>query len=227
MTDGHAQGAWEPVAERWAAFARSGDEPYKWNAPEFLRLLPAPGGLTLDVACGEGRLTRRLAALGYNVLGCDSSATLIRLAQDADPEGNYRVGDAAALPVGDGEATTVVIFMALHSIEDHRGALIESRRVLAPGGALCVAMHHPVSTAGEFEGETPDERFVVHDYCNPHAVEQPLFDAWVTHHHRPIDEYFAALTDARFVVEALRELPTQRRSAGRIPTLLHLRAVAR
>ena len=88
-------------------------------------------------------------------------------------------------------------------------------------------MHHPVSTAGEFEGETPNERFVVHDYCNPHAVEQALFDARVIHHHRAIGEYFAALTDARFIVDALRELPTRRRAAGRIPTFLHLRAVAR
>ena len=37
-----------------------------------------PGGRVLDLACGTGRLTRRLAALGYQVVAADSSIAMVQ-----------------------------------------------------------------------------------------------------------------------------------------------------
>jgi 2-polyprenyl-3-methyl-5-hydroxy-6-metoxy-1,4-benzoquinol methylase len=46
-------------------------------------LLPPPRGLTLDVGCGEGRLTRELSARGYEVVGVDASTALVEEARSA------------------------------------------------------------------------------------------------------------------------------------------------
>lgn len=49
---------WESEAQSWVEFARTPgyDQAHDlMNMPSLLRLLPAPGRATLDVACGEGR----------------------------------------------------------------------------------------------------------------------------------------------------------------------------
>jgi hypothetical protein len=46
----------------------------------------------------------------------------------------------------------------------------------------------------------------------------------VTQYHRPIADYLAALDSAGLRLETLYELPTRRRSAGRIPVFLDLLA---
>jgi ubiquinone/menaquinone biosynthesis C-methylase UbiE len=101
--------AWERNAAEWAALVRSGgDRFYERNLAAFLELLPPPGRLTIDVGCGEGRITRELHARGDRVVSVDASETLVALARDADSAGDYRVADAAALPFADGEADLFV-----------------------------------------------------------------------------------------------------------------------
>jgi ubiquinone/menaquinone biosynthesis C-methylase UbiE len=218
-------GIWEQLAPAWARFAREQDVPFSWNGPAFCELLPPPGRLTVDVGCGEGRLDRRLAELGHRVVGVDVSPTLVRLAREADPGGDYRVGEATALPLSDYAADLVVAFMSLQDVEDLEGAIGEAARVLEPGGRLCFAIIHPVSTAGRFEDG--DATFAIRGsyldsslqtFPTRHELDVPSF-------HRPIEGYSRALERHGFLVERLRELPTRRRAPDRIPTFLHVRAV--
>ncbi len=65
------QQGWESQAEGWARLARSpGRDPWheQVNLPAMLGLLPAPGGPVLDLGCGEGRVSRVLAARGYQAV---------------------------------------------------------------------------------------------------------------------------------------------------------------
>ena len=70
---------WEAHAEQWIAWARAPghDSYWRYHRDQFLRLLPPPGRLSVDIGCGEGRLTRHLKALGYAIVGIDSSPSLI------------------------------------------------------------------------------------------------------------------------------------------------------
>src|SRR5258706_1357571 len=75
---------WDANAEAWDA--RMGDEGGALQrllvAPAAERLLALkPGQLILDVACGNGVFSRRLARLGARVVGCDFSAALIERAR--------------------------------------------------------------------------------------------------------------------------------------------------
>jgi len=222
-----AQG-WEGVADEWVSLVRGGDAAFEWHAPAFLDLLPPPGRLTVDVGCGEGRFTRMLRERGDRVVAVDAAPTLVRLAREMDPEGDYRVAEATALPLGDVEADLVVAFMSLQDVEDARAAIRETARVLEPGGRLCAALVHPAASAGELEGGDLDPQLVIRgSYLDAHAEERPLGSRAVTQYHRPLEWYSRALEDAGFLLETLREQATRRRSPGRIPLFLHLRAVKR
>src|SRR5207249_5423370 len=132
---------WERQAEAWVRWAREPGHDSYWlfHRDRFLELLPRPGRLTVDVGCGEGRLSRELKELGHTVLAVDRSPTMVRHAREADPELEVREGDAALLPVDDGAADLVVSFMSLMNTDDLEAAVREAARVLEPGGRYCIA----------------------------------------------------------------------------------------
>ena len=146
--------AWEESAAAWIAWARAPghDSYWRFHRDAFLELVPPPGRLTLDLGCGEGRLARDLKAAGYRLVGVDASPTLVAAAREADPDFDARVADAAALPFADGELDLVVAFMSLQDVDDLDGVVAECARVLEPGGRLCLAIVHPLNSAGTFAG---------------------------------------------------------------------------
>ncbi|TME55655.1 MAG: class I SAM-dependent methyltransferase [Chloroflexi bacterium] len=232
--------AWEAVAGDWAAWARrpGHDSYWRFHRQPFFQLLPAPGRLTLDIGCGEGRVARDLKSLGHNVVAVDVSPTMVRLAKAADPSMQVIVADAAHLPFDDGFADLAVAFMSLHDMDDLSAAVGETSRVLGPGGVLCAAIVHPINSAGQFASLDEGAPFVVEgSYLASHryqeTVERGDLRMTFTSHHRPLQEYFAALESAGLSVEALRE-PTVDESSVieradrarwlRLPLFLDLRA---
>jgi ubiquinone/menaquinone biosynthesis C-methylase UbiE len=217
-----ATGTWEGVAAEWARHVRSGgDAPFEWNFPAFCTLLPEPAELAIDCGCGEGRASRALRAQGHRVTGVDSSATLVRLARQADTDGDYRVGDVCELAFEDGSADLVVSFMVLQDVADHARAIAETSRVLRSGGVFCFAIVHPVMSAGQLDDA---EELRLGTYCAEYECTRPLHGRSVTQYHRPLSSYMRALESAALVVETLREVPTKRKAPGRYPMFLHVRA---
>lgn len=98
---------------------------------------------------------------GYSVVGVDGSPTMIKYAREADPDGEYIVADAASLPFSGASFDLVTAFMSLQDVDDLESAVRENARVIRPGGFLCVAIVHPTSSAGEFDGREPDAPFVI------------------------------------------------------------------
>ena len=223
---------WEREARAWAAWARTpGHDSYWRFSPLFFELVPPPGRLTLDLACGEGRVARDLAARGHSVVGIDASPTLVSLAREADPEGEYVVGDAAALPFADASFDLVVAYNSLMDVEEMAGAVREAARVLELGGRLCVSIVHPIVDMSRFESDEPDAPFV---FAVPYFERREVHDAFeragltMTFHGfaRPLEDYMRALEDAGFLLDALREPaePGEDIQWKRIPNFLYLRA---
>ena len=211
--------AWEAVAERWAGLVRGAS--FSAEDDAFFALLPPPGRLALDIGCGEGRVARRLSALGYAVIGVDASPTLVGLAQRADRAGDYRVADAAELPFADGSFDLVVLFMSLQDMDDPVAAMREAGRVLEPGGTVAFAIIHPFWTAGLADEE--GDRFVIGgSYLDVVPHVRP--EMQVPSVHRPLEQYFRGLEAGGLAVETLRELPLPRRLSGRLPVYLHATA---
>jgi SAM-dependent methyltransferase len=100
--------SWEAHASEWIKWARAAghDSYWRFHRDQFLHLLPPPGRRTLDLGCGEGRLTRHLKSLGHTIVGIDSSPSLVAAARTLDPSMDFRLANAARLPLDDARAWT-------------------------------------------------------------------------------------------------------------------------
>ena len=229
--------AWDLHADEWISWARAPghDSYWRFHREAFLPLVPPPERLTLDIGCGEGRLTRDLSRLGHRVLGIDASPTMVTAAASVPgAAGRVAAGDAAALPVADAAADCAVAFMSLQDIDQMEQAVAEAARVLVPGGRLVIAVTHPANTAGKF-APGPDEA------ARPFVIDGSWFERraladtcerdgyTMTFHsqHRPLQAYAEALADAGFLIERIREVgdPSPADKWHRIPLFLHIRAL--
>ena len=228
---------WEAHAERWITWARAPGHDSYWRHHRDQFLLPPPGHCTVDIGCGEGRVSRDLKALGHRVIAVDGSPTLVAAAREADPSMDIRLGDAAALPLADGSADLAVAFMSLQDIDAMVAAIREAARVLVPGGKFCVAIVHPINSAGRFVDRTADAAFVIKGHYLsefPYAdtIERDGLTMTFSSRHLPLESYSIALEEAGFLIEALREprLPDHAvasesdRRWQRLPLFLHIRA---
>lgn len=231
--------SWEAQSRQWIQWARQPghDSYWRYHRDQFLRLVPSPGRRTVDIGCGEGRLTRHLKGLGHQVVGIDASPSLVTAAREADPSMDVRLADATALPLDDAGADLAVAFMALHDIDPMPAVVGEIARILEPGGRLCLAIVHPINSAGRFERHAADAPFVIEGgYLRPFryadTVERGGLTMTFHSRHRPLEAYFLALQEAGFLVEALREpgVPDHAiasdagRRWQRLPLFLHMRA---
>ena len=116
-----------------------------------------PGGAALDVASGTGKVAAdlhdRVGAFG-RVLGVDLSPGMTAVAQAryaGRPGLAYVVGDALALPTGDGEFDAATIAFGMRNLPDYRRGFEEMARSVRPGGrVLCLEIARPRSRLARF-----------------------------------------------------------------------------
>lgn len=109
------------------------------------RLRLVGGETVLDLACGPGTLTRRVATgVGDDglVIGADLSPAMLDRAARAvrAPTVTFVRADAMALPLRDDAVDAVSCSLCLHLVPDVGTALTEIARVIAPGGRVAAAV---------------------------------------------------------------------------------------
>lgn len=193
----HNAGAWV----RWARTPGLDHAFWRMNWPAMRELLPAPGRLTVDVGCGEGRVSRELAKMGHRVVGIEPAQPLADAALAAEPSIPVHVADATAIPLGDGEADLAICSMMLMNVENLPGVLRDVARVLCRGGTLVLSVLHPLNSLGDAGEGTSyfDERRYVE------RVEASGRTVVLDDTHRPLGAYFGALEAAGLLVESVRE----------------------
>jgi SAM-dependent methyltransferase len=125
------------------------------------------GRQALDFGCGAGRSTRYLRHLGFNCLGVDISPDMIKLAQEIDPEGDYRLipdGRLGNLP----EASFDLVFCAfpfdnIPTLEKKVALFQDLSRMLKPSGRILNLVSAPEIYLNEWASFTtkdfPENRF--------------------------------------------------------------------
>jgi SAM-dependent methyltransferase len=89
----------------------------------------------LDLGAGTGKLTRRLAGHGHDVIAVDPSPTMLTTLSAALPEVDVREGTGEALPLEDASVDAVTVAQAWHWFDVQR-VTAELARLLRPGGTL-------------------------------------------------------------------------------------------
>jgi len=129
------------VARIAEAFGAGGDGPAAPYERHLLRYVPEPCEAVLELGCGTGEFSRRLASRARRVVAVDLSAEMIRVARSRSTrEANidYVVGDMTALPLRPGAFDCVVSLNTLHHVDAARGVRA-MRAALRPGGTLLLA----------------------------------------------------------------------------------------
>jgi trans-aconitate methyltransferase len=120
--------------------------PKTWNAAEYTRsaafvaemgepvvelLAPTAGERILDLGCGDGRLTERIAATGAQVVAVDASPAMVEAARKRGLDARLMSADALEF---DNEFDAVFSNAVLHWVLDPRKAIAGIYRALRPSG---------------------------------------------------------------------------------------------
>ena len=222
---------WNSNADWWADRIGEGNQfQLEILNPPTERLLDLrPGERVLDVACGNGPFSRRMARAGAEVVAFDFSERFIARARARSAETGdgiaYHVLDAtdetALRALGERSFDAAVCNMGLMDIVEIGPLLSALSHLLKPGGRFVYAIPHPCfhSTAASIVGERIDEHgeLVTHwavkvrDYLGlaPQRgigiVGQPqphwYFD-------RPLGTVFDACFASGFALDGFAELPS-------------------
>src|SRR4030095_3892551 len=137
-----AREAWDLNARFWDDRMAEGNDFFIsliWPSVERL-LCPLPGEKLLDIACGNGLTSRRLAKAGATVIAFDFSEEMIRAAKTrpSDNQIDYRVLDAtdadALRALGSRTFDGALCNMALMDLSDTRPLMNAMASLLRPGG---------------------------------------------------------------------------------------------
>ncbi len=235
---------WDHVAEWYAEHLSSTESDHQVEIvrPGVIELLEEAmrsetgdlsGRLIVDVACGEGALSRELAARGAGVVGVDAAAKLIEVAQQRAGTGavaerlRYEVADAETLSgVADESFDAATCVLALMNIGDMDAVVRSIARVLRPGGVFVGVVIHPAFRSPGRTGWGWDEGAhgvvqyrrveaylseTVHEIVmNPGAVSSGA-EAVITHTYvRPTGAYVNALGAAGLLVDRVEEWASRR-----------------
>ncbi|HEU5294363.1 MAG TPA: methyltransferase domain-containing protein [Burkholderiaceae bacterium] len=156
------------------------------GAPVLDLLEPKPGEAILDLACGDGALTERIAAAGAAVRGCDASPELLEAARARGL--SVDLVDGHALPY-DAEFDAVFSNAALHWMTRPREVAAGVRRALRPGGRF----------VGEFGGFGNVAAIVTAliAVLQRHGIDGAAAKPW---YNPTASEYAAVLEEAGFSV---------------------------
>jgi ubiquinone/menaquinone biosynthesis C-methylase UbiE len=124
------------------------------SGSEFIaRLDIGPGMKVLDVACGTGNTALPEARAGADVTGLDLADNLIEQARAnaaaAGLTAKFEVGDAEALPYGDGSFDAVVTMFGAMFAPRPEVVASELKRVCKSGGLIAMANWTPQGFAGQ------------------------------------------------------------------------------
>ncbi len=223
VSDEDIKRSWNDVAEWWVSlYNPRGDLNREWVIdPVLLAYLGDVDGLrVLDAGCGAGYLARILAQHGARVVGVDISGGLLSKAlkeEARDPLGIvYHEGDLSDLSFLDaGSFDAAVSNVVLQDVRRCGDAIAEISRLLRPGGRFIFSITHPAfdRPPGQWvkdpeDSERVEERrgFVVGEYFSRMAVSwAPRGKVGAVGFHRPLRDYFEALTNAGLVVRKLEE----------------------
>lgn len=195
---------YDELADCYATSSASGPTNALYDRPTMLKLLgPLRGRSVLELGCAAGHLTRDLVAAGADVIALDRSKQMIDHARRS-------VGGGARIELADlnqpfdmvdGHSVDLVAAsLVLHYLPDWRGVISEIHRVLRPGGALVLSVHHPIT--GWYRSDR-------NDYHRVELIDEEWdlngVAATARMWRRPVSAVFMPLLDQGLIIDGVHE----------------------
>jgi len=219
---------WDRKAAFWDDRFGEGNEFHRvLIEPATLRLLDIqPDETVLDVACGNGALSRRLAGLGAQVLAFDFSSVFLERARARSTaladRITYQMVDATdrdqLLALGEGRFDAAVAGMALMDMPAIDALAASLNRLLRPDGRFVFTVSHPCfnSNAVAMQAETEEREGrlgVIHamkitGYLDvPPGIGAGMPGEPNPHYyfHRPLSQLLAPFFNSGFMLDGMEE----------------------
>jgi ubiquinone/menaquinone biosynthesis C-methylase UbiE len=244
--DDRTAAIWDSIAEWWDD--RIGDG----NATQDLLVEPSqerllelrPGERVLDIGCGAGRFTRRMATNDVSIIAIDQANVFLDIArrrtaaasQDVADRIDYRLVNAtdneAMLALGEGRFDAAVATMAIMDMASITPMISALAKLLKPGGRFVWSITHPAFNSGTArlfaEEEYRDGELVQHygvrvtDYLSVYEIEGlgiPGQPSPQYYFHRPVSLLFNACFEAGFMLDSMEEpaIPPGNENSGTNP----------
>lgn len=235
---------WNGNADAWTELSRAGGDVCRdhCNTPRFLDMLPDVRGLRgLDIGCGEGTNTRRIAARGARMSAIDIADRFLAHAaavrEHDGPAVAYAAASALELPFADATFDFAVSFMMLMDLPHADVALAEAHRVLRPGGFLQFSILHPCfgsldrKIIRDERGKMSSVQIARYFEVQPGEVERWTFGNTPEHlrgkhepfvvprFHHTLSWWLNTLLDVGFKLERMCEPRPTSTGLGKVPSL--------
>jgi SAM-dependent methyltransferase len=230
---------WEQTSAWWQAeFTDGADAEYVEQILPLAAQHLFGAGRVLDVGCGEGQVSRQVAAGCGRTVGVDPTWAQLNAARRRGGAVMYAAAVADRLPFPDGAFDAVVVCLVFEHIDDVDASMSEVGRVLRTGGRFVFFLNHPLL-------QTPgsgwiDDHILCEQYwrIGPYLVEDTTVeevdkDVFLPFVHRPLSRYINAMALGGLLVTHMEEpapppgflaRAREYEQASTIPRLLMLRA---
>lgn len=143
-----AEDTWDGMAERWSSRSKN-----MWENGSRKDIVPfmkthVHKGKVIDIGCGDGYGSHVLKRNGFDVVGVDISEEMIKRAHERkiDDSISFTQADVRHLPFSDEMFDAALVVNVVEWTEHPLHVLQELKRVLKPGGMICIGILGP--TAG-------------------------------------------------------------------------------
>ena len=179
------------TSNNWDTSLYEDKHAFVWQYGEdLLKLLnPQPGESILDLGCGTGQLTEKIAQAGAEVMGVDSAPAMIEKAKENYPHIRFDVADATNFQVKQ-PFDAVFSNAVLHWVKQADNAIASIHKSLKPGGRF----------VGEFGGKGNIKAIVTALYTALESIGIPEAQVENPWYYPSIGEYASLLEQHGFDV---------------------------
>ncbi|BAU29400.1 methyltransferase family protein [Aneurinibacillus soli] len=143
---------WSKMSDNWKANSKE-----MWDTgsrqtiiPKLVEWISPDAGPVLDIGCGDGYGSSKLAALGYEVVGLDISEEMIqKAAEHTTPHLSFVCADARELPFEKHSFQAMMAINVLEWTDSPRDMLLAWKSFLKPNGIIALGILGPTAAPRE------------------------------------------------------------------------------
>jgi SAM-dependent methyltransferase len=169
----------------------------------------------LDAGCGNGVYTDLLTNNGGNVIGCDGSSEMLKIAKFKYPLYQFDIVNLLdPVPYKDEEFDIIFCNLVLMDIDPLDNIISELYRIIKKEGLFFFSILHPVFYHSTWENDGKK----IKNYINPLVIKQQTPWGVSTHYHRSISYYLNKISDIGFSLTKMFE-PNERENMEHRPDI--------